>query len=109
MAEKSYDVVGIGNAIVDIIARCDEGFLTKHDLVKGSRPHAVCQRRVGGGESGRGSVGVVKQSRRIHGDSRALAASFVDEEGRRHRDVQRLDRRRDRQRDESIRARPRLR
>jgi sugar/nucleoside kinase (ribokinase family) len=35
MAEKIYDVVGIGNAIVDIIARCDEGFLTKHDLDKG--------------------------------------------------------------------------
>ncbi len=35
MADKSYDVVGIGNAIVDIIARCDEGFLSKHDLVKG--------------------------------------------------------------------------
>ena len=36
MAQKTYDVVGIGNAIVDIIARCDEGFLTKHDLVKGT-------------------------------------------------------------------------
>src|SRR3970282_2253504 len=36
MADKTYDVVGIGNAIVDIIARCNEGFLTKHDLVKGS-------------------------------------------------------------------------
>ncbi len=35
MAEKTYDVVGIGNAIVDIIARCDEGFLSKHDLAKG--------------------------------------------------------------------------
>ncbi len=35
MAEKVYDVVGIGNAIVDIIARCDEGFLSKHDLAKG--------------------------------------------------------------------------
>jgi len=35
MAQESYDVVGIGNAIVDIIARCDEGFLTKHDLDKG--------------------------------------------------------------------------
>jgi len=35
MAEKSYDVVGIGNAIVDIIARCDEGFLSKRDLAKG--------------------------------------------------------------------------
>jgi sugar/nucleoside kinase (ribokinase family) len=36
MAEKIYDVVGIGNAIVDIIARCDDGFISKHDLVKGS-------------------------------------------------------------------------
>jgi sugar/nucleoside kinase (ribokinase family) len=35
MADKTYDVVGIGNAIVDIIARCDEGFLSKHDLAKG--------------------------------------------------------------------------
>ena len=35
MAEKLYDVVGIGNAIVDIIARCDDGFLSKHDLAKG--------------------------------------------------------------------------
>jgi sugar/nucleoside kinase (ribokinase family) len=35
MAEKRYDVVGIGNAIVDIIARCDDAFLSKHDLAKG--------------------------------------------------------------------------
>jgi sugar/nucleoside kinase (ribokinase family) len=35
MADKTYDVVGIGNAIVDIIARCDEGFLSKHGLAKG--------------------------------------------------------------------------
>jgi sugar/nucleoside kinase (ribokinase family) len=36
MADKTFDVVGIGNAIVDIIARCDEGFLSKHGLTKGS-------------------------------------------------------------------------
>ena len=36
MAEKTYDVVCIGNAIVDIISRCDEGFLSKHGLAKGS-------------------------------------------------------------------------
>jgi len=36
MADKSLDVVGIGNAIVDIIARCDEAFISKHDLFKGS-------------------------------------------------------------------------
>src|SRR5262249_5086576 len=35
MAEKSYDVVGIGNAIVGIISRRDRAFLSKHDLVKG--------------------------------------------------------------------------
>ena len=28
-------MVGIGNAIVDIIARCDDAFLSKHDLAKG--------------------------------------------------------------------------
>ncbi|MEZ5873845.1 MAG: adenosine kinase [Hyphomicrobiales bacterium] len=47
MAEKTYDVVGIGNAIVDIIARCDEGFLTKHDLDKGF------MRLIDAGEAGR--------------------------------------------------------
>lgn len=35
MAEKTIDVVGIGNAIVDIIARCDDAFLTKRNLDKG--------------------------------------------------------------------------
>ncbi|MDJ0512524.1 MAG: adenosine kinase [Methyloceanibacter sp.] len=35
MAEKTYDVVGIGNAIVDIIARCDDAFLSKRSLDKG--------------------------------------------------------------------------
>jgi sugar/nucleoside kinase (ribokinase family) len=36
MVERLYDVVGIGNAIVDIIARCDDAFLSKHDFHKGS-------------------------------------------------------------------------
>lgn len=35
MQDARYDVVGIGNAIVDIIGRCDDGFLSKHDLHKG--------------------------------------------------------------------------
>jgi sugar/nucleoside kinase (ribokinase family) len=35
MTERAYDVVGIGNAIVDIIARCDDSFLSRHDLAKG--------------------------------------------------------------------------
>ena len=36
MADKTHDVVGIGNAIVDILARCEDGFLSKHDLAKGA-------------------------------------------------------------------------
>jgi sugar/nucleoside kinase (ribokinase family) len=35
MTDTRYDVVGIGNAIVDIIGRCDDVFLHKHDLRKG--------------------------------------------------------------------------
>ena len=36
MAETKYDVVGIGNAIVDVIARAEDDFLVTEDLVKGS-------------------------------------------------------------------------
>lgn len=35
MADTKYDVLGIGNAIVDIIGRCDDAFLTKHGAPKG--------------------------------------------------------------------------
>jgi sugar/nucleoside kinase (ribokinase family) len=35
MQETRYDVVGIGNAIVDIFGHCDDAFLSKHDLAKG--------------------------------------------------------------------------
>jgi sugar/nucleoside kinase (ribokinase family) len=31
-----YDVVGIGNALVDVIAHAPDGFLGRHELVKGS-------------------------------------------------------------------------
>jgi sugar/nucleoside kinase (ribokinase family) len=33
---QEHDVVGIGNAIVDIIARCDDAFLVRHGCKKGS-------------------------------------------------------------------------
>ena len=46
-AADGYDVVGIGNAIVDIIARCDDAFLSKHDLAKGF------MRLIPAGEAGR--------------------------------------------------------
>ncbi|MGH7037796.1 MAG: adenosine kinase [Stellaceae bacterium] len=33
---QTFDVVGIGNAIVDVIAHADEAFLAREDLVKGT-------------------------------------------------------------------------
>jgi sugar/nucleoside kinase (ribokinase family) len=33
---QDHDVVGIGNAIVDIIAHCDDAFLSRHNQRKGS-------------------------------------------------------------------------
>lgn len=36
MGATKYDVVGIGNAIVDILAKVDDAFLTDHDLTKGA-------------------------------------------------------------------------
>lgn len=35
MSDIKFDVVAIGNAIVDIIGRCDDAFLKTHDAVKG--------------------------------------------------------------------------
>jgi len=35
MSEAKYDVVAIGNAIVDIIGQCDDAFLEQHDAPKG--------------------------------------------------------------------------
>ncbi len=36
MSETQYDVIGIGNAIVDIIGKCNDAFLAKHSAEKGS-------------------------------------------------------------------------
>ena len=36
MAEARFDVVGIGNAIVDVLAHADEEFLIRNDLLKGA-------------------------------------------------------------------------
>ena len=35
MTATRYDVIGIGNAIVDVIARADDDFLVKHGMAKG--------------------------------------------------------------------------
>ena len=34
--EKKIDVLGIGNAIIDVIANADDAFLSSHNLNKGS-------------------------------------------------------------------------
>lgn len=36
MAEPRFDVCGIGNAIVDVLAHADDAFLVRHGLVKGT-------------------------------------------------------------------------
>ena len=35
MSQSPYDVLGIGNAIVDVLARCDDQFLLDNNLPKG--------------------------------------------------------------------------
>lgn len=36
LTQPSYDVVAIGNAIVDILAQCDDDFLTRQGMTKGA-------------------------------------------------------------------------
>ena len=36
MTSAAFDVLGIGNAIVDVLSRADDAFLSTHGLVKGS-------------------------------------------------------------------------
>jgi sugar/nucleoside kinase (ribokinase family) len=64
MAPAAFDVVGIGNAIVDVIARADEAFLSQEGLVKGSmtlidaaRAAALYERMGPAVESSGGSAG----------------------------------------------------
>ena len=35
MADTRFDILGIGNAIVDVVARADDAFLSRHDMRKG--------------------------------------------------------------------------
>ncbi len=36
MTQASYDILGIGNAIVDVVAQTDDAFLSRHDMRKGA-------------------------------------------------------------------------
>jgi len=63
MADSRLDVLGIGNAIVDVIARADDAFLASHDLPKGGmtlidaeRAHALYEAMGPGRESSGGSA-----------------------------------------------------
>src|SRR6202790_3370885 len=35
MTETKYDVLAIGNAIFDVLVQTDEGFLSRHGMIKG--------------------------------------------------------------------------
>lgn len=63
MADSRLDVLGIGNAIVDVIAHADDAFLASHDLPKGGmtlidaeRAHALYEAMGPGRESSGGSA-----------------------------------------------------
>ena len=36
MTEHTFDILGIGNAIVDVVARAEDSFLSRHDMHKGA-------------------------------------------------------------------------
>ena len=36
ISQPLYDVVGMGNALVDVISHADDSFIDRHELVKGS-------------------------------------------------------------------------
>jgi fructokinase len=46
MAAKRYDVVGVGNAIVDVIAQVDDTFIAKHELNRGAMTLVDAERAV---------------------------------------------------------------
>jgi fructokinase len=63
MGDVRFDILGIGNAIVDVVAPADHGFLSKHDMHPGSmalidaaRAEAIYAAMPAGSESGGGSV-----------------------------------------------------
>ena len=42
--EQLFDVVGVGNAIVDVIAEVEESFIEKQNLIKGSMSLVIAER-----------------------------------------------------------------
>ena len=63
MAQATYDVLGVGNAIVDILTQADEAFLTTHNMPKGgmalvdeTQAHAIYEAMGSGVEASGGSA-----------------------------------------------------
>ena len=64
MSETQFDILGIGNAIVDVVARTDDTFLSRHDMHKGAmilvdadQAEAIYAAMPPGEESSGGSAG----------------------------------------------------
>ena len=64
MSDATYDVLGVGNAIVDIIAQADEAFLARHGMTKGgmalideAQAHAIYAEMGSAIEASGGSAG----------------------------------------------------
>jgi len=37
MSQKSFDILAVGNAIIDVFSQCDDDFLRQHAIEKGWR------------------------------------------------------------------------
>jgi sugar/nucleoside kinase (ribokinase family) len=64
VSETQFDILGIGNAIVDVVARADDTFLSRHDMHKGAmilvdaaQAEAIYAAMPPGEESSGGSAG----------------------------------------------------
>ena len=92
---QEHDVVGIGNAIVDIIGRCDDAFLARHGCAKGSMQLV--------------DAAAVAQALRRHGAGRGDLRRLGRQHHGRHRLVRRPGRlhRQDRRRPVRAGVRPR--
>jgi len=83
----SYDVVALGNAIVDVIAQADDAFLTHEGLVKGSmglideaRAHTLYGKMAEGIEASGGSAGNTVAGVASLGGSAAYIGKVADDQ-----------------------------
>jgi len=82
-----YDVAAIGNAIVDVIAQCDEAFLEREGLVKGSmalidleRASTLYDRMAAGLEASGGSAGNTVAGVASFGGKAAFIGKVADDQ-----------------------------